>query len=480
MHVTLSATHRGLRGRRLFIASITLVVGVVAQLSAQDRLDPVTMGTGRSSIAVTRGIGALFVNPAGIDYLPLLGTTLPQDVVFSIYSPAGTIGGTYLKGEEFSQIFGGLEGASNEDREQIGTLLVDERLFANGGVNFLSGTWRLGGGSGTLGVHYGSRAYARINFPDDLANLIASSNIAQKDFRFVNRGIGATWLTEFGVTYGKVFGSQSGTGWLPSVGVGLTGKLIGGVGHFDVEENSALYIDQINVGGQLRFLVRGGYTFRSAEPDEFDKINAVSNFLSSPFPATSGLGVGFDLGISGILYASANRYIHYGFVLGNVGTVSWTNKARERRGVDFRDTLGASLSNREFEKFEGDLVPVESYATPLPTVFRAGIGMTLRPAEEGGAGGLTLGLEGEVPLNQVPGNTPDPRIGLGVDWNVAEPLSLRTGLNVGGIGDLGIGFGVGVKPVEWMSIDVGTSELNGLFTGDRLDFAARIAFGVTP
>lgn len=460
-----------------FVPFLLLFLSVSAAAVAQDRLDPVTMGTARSGIATVRGLSSLFTNPGALDYFALHGTTLPQDIVFSVYSGGGSVGGTYLAGDEFSDLFGSLEGsASNEQRERVGELLVDERLFANGGVNFLSGTWRTKGG-GTFGLHYGSRLYARVNFPDDLANLIATSNITSQDFRFVNRGIGTAWLTEFGVSYGKVLGNQSATGWFPSVGLGLTAKLIGGVGQFEVDENSALYIDQINVNGQLRFLVRGGYVFRSAEPDDFDIVNAPGGFFSNPFPATSGFGYGFDAGISGILYRNEKEIVQYGMVLGNVGTINWSNKTRERLGENFHDTLGASLTNREFELFEGNLVPVDGYSTALPATFRAGLGLTLG-ADNPEDGMVTLGLEGEAPLNQVPGNTPDPRIAFGADWSIVKEFSLRAGLSVGGISDVGLGLGVGVRPLDWLTIDVGSSELNAIFSGDRLDLAARIAVGL--
>lgn len=456
---------------RLFIVSFALVPA-----AAQDRFDPVTMGTARSGIATTRGIGALSTNPGALDYFPIHQTTLPQDLVFSLYSGGGTVGGTYLAGDEFSEIFGSLDGATNEQRERIGELLVDERLFANGGIDFLSGIWRTKDG-GTFGLHYGSRLYARVNFPDDLANLIATSNITSQDFRFVNRGIGTAWITEFGLSYGKVLGNRTEKGWFPSIGLGLTANLLMGVAHFEVDENSAIYIDQINVRGQLRFLVRGGYHFRSAQPDDFDQVNAPGNFFTNPFPGMSGLGFGFDAGISGVLYRGDEQTVHYGFVLGNVGMVSWSNRTRERRALDFFDTLGASLTNQEFERFEGELVSIDGYSTALPSTFRAGLGLTLGDNDPE-TGKVTFGLEGEAPLNQVPGNTPDPRIAFGADWSLAKQFSLRAGLSAGGVGDVGLGFGFGLRPVDWLSIDLGTSELNAIFSGDRLDLAVRLAAGV--
>ena len=469
-------TRPAARSSAILLASVLFCLLGMVTLTAQDRLDPVTAGMARSGSALARGLGALTTNPGGLGYLAIGGSTLPHDVVFSVYSGGGSIGGTYLAGDEFAQIFGPIDGESDDERERIGELLVDERLFANGGINFLSAVWRLQGGGGTLGLTYGSRAYARVNFPNDLANLIATSNIASKDFRFVNRGIGATWLTDFGISYGRVFGDQSAEGWLPSFGLGLTGHLLGGVVHFDVTENSAIYIDQINVQGSLQFLVRGGYTFRSSEPDEFDQINAVGNFLSNPFPATAGLGYGVDLGLSGVLWRSGEETVYYGGTFSNLGRINWTNKARERRGRDFGDTLGASLGSAEFEKFEGNLVSVGDYSTTLPSTYRAALGYSKWNRAEKSS--VMVGLEAEVPLNQVPGNTPDPRFGAGVEWTPSEKISVRSGLAVGGIADASVALGFGLRPVEWMSIDIGTGELNSLLSGDRLDVAARISFGV--
>lgn len=462
--------------RGVLLGIFLLLLGISMTASAQDRLDPVTVGMARSGTALARGLGALGTNPGGLGYLAIGASTLPHDILFSVYSGGGSIGGTYLAGDEFAQIFGPLNGESDDARERIGELLVDERLFANGGINFLSAVYRLKDGGGTLGLSYGSRAYARVNFPNDLANLIATSNIASKDFRFVNRGIGATWITDFGLSYGRVFGDQTKEGWLPSFGLGVTGHLLGGVVHFDVTENSAIYIDQINVRGSLQFLVRGGYTFRSSEPDAFDQVNAVGNFLSNPFPATAGFGYGVDLGLSGILWRKGDQTVHYGGTFSNLGRINWSNKARERRGVGFHDTIGASLGVREFELFEGDLVTVGEYSTTLPSTYSAALGYSTYNVDDQSS--LMVGLEGEIPLNQVPGNTPDPRFSAGVEWTPNQYVSLRSGLAVGGISDAAVALGVGIRPNEWISIDVGTGELNGLLSGDRLDIAGRISFGV--
>ena len=91
---------------------------------------------------------------------------------------------------------------------------------------------------------------------------------------------------------------------------------------------------------------------------------------------------------------------------------------------------------------------------------------------------LILDIEGEVPLNDVPGNTVNPRLSVGADWQANEWLSLRGGLSGGGVSGFGVGIGAGIRPADWLAIDIGTSEINGIFAGKRLDLAFRAAAGI--
>jgi hypothetical protein len=453
------------------------------------------MGMARASVATTRGLGSLASNPPAIDYHPFTGSDLPFDLTASVYTYGGTIGSTFFSGSDFEQIFGTKPGGiSDKDREQIGQLLQDEKLFANGAINLFTLRYRTLDG-GAFGLYYGHRLYSEVNFPEGLVTLLETSNIATNRFEFTTSGVSGTWITELGVTYGKQFGSLSEPGWFPLVGVGVTAKYLQGVAHFDIGDNSILTIDPITVNdgttSKAGFLVRGGYRFRTAEPDNFDPASAVSKFLLPLFPGTAGSGFGADAGISGVLYrrpganadGTARDAIFFGLALMNAGSITWNTNTSERVARNLHDTLGSSaITNEQLDRYVGELTPIADFTTSMPMTFRAGIGVDLSAYSssgtlEGDRLPLLVNIEGEVPLNHEAGNPEDPRVAVGVDWRASEEFSLRSGISIGGTNGFGFGLGAGWRPLEWLALDAGTSELNAIFNGKRVDFAIRAMVG---
>lgn len=479
--------------------SLPLLAALVlpGALRAQDRLDPVSMGTARSAIASVRGLGGVVANPGAIALDPLDAVTLNQPITFSLYTLGGSIGSTYFSGDRFREIFGEKpEGLTNDQRQRLGDLLQDEKLFANGGINLLTVRYRTDDG-GTFGLQYGHRLVARVNFPEEFRQLLRSGNLV-RPYEFVNRGIGATWSTQLGLSYARVLGSPR-QGWLPSAGVGATVKLVQGVAHFEIQDNSILTVSQIEAGGSAAFLIRGGYTFRSAEPEGFDQNGAVGAFQTALFPGTSGLGIGLDIGISGTLLRTAStrptgagsatatrEAVVYGIVLQDVGTISWSTNTYERRLSNVRDTLrSASLSNDQFRRFEGKLERVPDFSTPLASVLRAGLGFDIGALTDDPDTRLLLNVETEAPLNDVPGNPEGPRVALGAIWGPSELLSLRGGVSMRSTNDsatstndIGVGLGIGFRPLDWLSIDLGSSDVAAIARGETIDLSVRVAAGL--
>jgi hypothetical protein len=465
------------------ILSIVLLVAAAAVACAQDRLDPYSMGTARAAIATVRGLGSAVANPGALALRALDSTTLDERIVGSLYTLGGTIGSTYFNGDRFREIFGEHpEGLSNADRQRLGDLLQDEKLFANGGINLLSVRYRTPG-SGTFALQYGHRLVARVNLSgsdstEDFRYLLRTGNLAH-NYRFINRGVGATWMTQLGLSWGTELGSRR-SGWLPSAGVGATVKLIQGVAHFEILDNSILTVDQIEAGGSAAFLIRGGYTFRSAQPENFDQNGAVGDFQSALFPGSAGTGIGADIGISGVLYRTPRHRdaIFYGVVLQDVGTISWSTNTYERTLPEVRDTLRtASLTNDQFNRYAGTLARVPDFSTPLASVLRAGLGFDVGALGDSPAS-VRVDVEAEAPLNDVPGNPEVPGFAIGADWGAADWLSLRTGVSAGGTSTFGVGLGVGLRPLDWLTIDVGTSEVEAVVTGERIDLSVRLAAGI--
>ncbi len=330
---------------------------------AQDRLDPVAMGKARASVATVRGIGAVASNPGALDLGTMQAFTLTDDITVSAYNVGGTVGSTYLSSSDFQQIFGKSTGWPNqEERKRLGELLQDERLFANGANNLIAARYQTSGG-GTFGLHYGHRAFARLNFPDDFSRVISKGELLLERYRFINRGVGAQWFTELGLSYGKSFGSTSTPGWFQQVGVGATLKLLGGIAELDVDDNSFIAIDQKTLDGTRAYVIRGGYAVRSAQPADLNPADAVSTFIAAMFPATSGSGFGGDVGISGVLYRKAGAdplgagrdAIYFGISLHDIGSIHWTDVAYERSQTNINDTLrNGTLSNDQFKAYQGN------------------------------------------------------------------------------------------------------------------------------
>lgn len=455
---------------------------------AQDRLDPVAMGKARASVASARGLSALVSNPGGLHLSVTDGITLNTDLVLSLYNIGGTIGSTYFSSSDFEQIFGRSAGwPEQNDRRRLAELLQDERLFANGANNLVEARYRMD--AYTVGLYYGHRLYARLNFPDEFKRVLETGELLAEQYRFINRGVGGSWITELGLSFGTSFDNRRGHSWFGPIGVGATVKLLRGVAQFGVDDNSHITIDQKTLGGTRSYVIQGGYAIRSSQPDEFDPSSAVSQFQLGMFPSTAGLGFGLDLGVSGVLYTrrfSGSPHgvaevpaVMFGLAVQNLGRITWSGNNYLRMESGISDTLrNAALDNEFFKKYEGRPLPTSEYSTSLPAVLRAGLGVNVKAFADDMDGQLMVDIEGEVPLNSVPGNTTDPRLAVGADWAINNSVAVRGGLSVGGIGGFGIGLGVGVRPIEQLTIDVGTSELNALIGGERVDLAIRLALAL--
>ncbi len=447
---------------------------------AQDRLDPVSMGTARSSVATVRGIATVASNPGALALPDIGGVEVNRGLTFSVYNAGGTIGSTYLNTSRYQNLFAPGEDYRGDLAGEV--LRQKRRLLANGGVNLLTVRYHTEH-AGTFALHYGQRVHAEINFPERLAYTLATLNLASEDFRFSNdSGIGGTWTSELGLSYGTSYGDRSTGGWFPLVGVGLTAKLVQGIVHFAVDDNSIVSITQTSLGSKgIGFVVTGGYRFRTAEPEGFDPNNAVGTLLSGLPTATAGLGYGLTLGASGVLYRTANGTdaAYFGVVVQDLGRVTWDGVTTVRTARDIRDTIiNASLTDQQLESYAGTVERVADFTTALPSTVRAGIGLNLNSLLPDISARVLLGVEGEFALNREPGQARDPRLGIGGQWAPNDAFALRTGIGWGGATTFGVGLGFGWKPLDWLALDVGTSELDAIIEGERLDLAVRLTLGV--
>ncbi len=464
-----------------FLLTVVLLLAVGSVRSwGQDRVDPIGAGKARASVASARGLAAVVANPGGLGLRRIDGFSLDHPLTVSLYNVGGSIGSTFLSSSEFNQIFGRTQGwPSQEDRRRLGTLLRDERLFANVANNLITACYTTPN-AGTFGFHYGHRIYSRLNFPEDFTTVLANGELFNTQYEFVNRGIGVSWLTEFGLSWGYGFTTEAS--WFPTVGLGATLKLIQGVAEFDVGDNSIMRVDRVTAGGGFGFQIRGGYLVRSSEPDGFDLTSAVGAFEVGLFPATAGSGFGADFGVSGVLYRDrtlGRDIVFFGVAVSDIGSVTWSKNTLQRVQTGINDIIpNAVLNDEQFRRYQGTLSAIPDYSTATPSTVRAGLSLDVGALSDAKDDRLLIDIEGELPLNDVPGNPEPPRVSVGADWGVNDWLQLRGGLRGGSIGNFGIGLGVGIRAGKRVTIDIGTSEINAIVAGDRVDLALRVAVGL--
>ena len=166
----------------------TLVLFLISyfSLNSQNIFSPVSSGKAHATVATSKGLDAIFSNPASLD-------DKSDSSVFelSVYNFGGKIGKTYLNSSELNKIFG-FSGSETVDRSELAQLLEDEKLFLNIGINLITAKLSLGN-NGTLGINFGTRLYCRLRFDNQLVKLIEPSNIGIQDSLITNQGVVEVW-----------------------------------------------------------------------------------------------------------------------------------------------------------------------------------------------------------------------------------------------------------------------------------------------
>ncbi len=445
----------------------TLVLFLISyfSLNSQNIFSPVSSGKAHATVATSKGLDAIFSNPACLD-------DKSDSSVFelSVYNFGGKIGKTYLNSSELNKIFG-FSGSETVDRSELAQLLEDEKLFLNIGINLITAKLSLGN-NGTLGINFGTRLYCRLRFDNQLVKLIETSNIGIQDYLITNKGVGGAWTREIGITYSKQFLNYNE--FFSELSFGITPKLIFGIASLELDENSIISTNQINVRGSSGYRIRGGFKFSASHPDNFNLSEELSNFTTNFFSPSSGFGIGVNLGFQTVFIKTANSKYKFGVELQDLGKINWSNQVFKRSLVNLDDTITTgAISNDKFKEYSGELKTGGEFSTELPTSIRLGFGAEFIKLN---ISFITLDFESEFPLTKIGGVYSNPRFAIGSDMKIMDYLSLRNGFSFGGNDEFGIGFGIGLNPISNLKFDIGSSSLNKFFTLKQIDFSARLSY----
>ncbi len=192
---------------------------------------------------------------------------------------------------------------------------------------------------------------------------------------------------------------------------------------------------------------------------DFGNLTAPSLDTSGQF-RPAGKGFGFDVGLN-----LSTSYFQVGMSLTQLGSVTWSANVFEMKdftvdSIDFSG-LDSTIFNSQIH-----LVDVSGLAdkkVPLPSKFRMGISSEIIDK-------LHIGMDIAIPLNQGPGNLIRPFVGLGMDYDLLNFLTVSSGMTFGGNYrfdvPLGIRFHIGPQNKGY-ELAVATRDVLTFFGADR-------------
>jgi hypothetical protein len=171
--------------------------------------------------------------------------------------------------------------------------------------------------------------------------------------------------------------------------------------------------------------------------------------------------------------------ILFGLAVEDIGSLTWDGRNQQRSKLKI-DTIiteqNGGITNAVLDRFQGELDTIPAFDTPLPAHVRGGVGGDITAFVPRIPGDLLGGIEANFDLNDAIGHE-GTRLSIGGDWIPLKWLSVRSGLQIGGRVGAALSLGLGARPFPWLSIDAATSDIVGVFNGDRqtIDLALQIA-----
>ena len=456
----------------LWCGSAVLLLAVPGTGAGGDRTNIAGVGMARTSVATSRGVGAVGINPANIAISS--GETVEISLVpFGVHA-----GSDFMTYGMYTDYFTGVETDSGRfarylteaDKRKILDSFSEETGYVGGdAVSRPLGVLVRFGGSMAAAVSVTERVVGFGEVPKDYLEFLFHGNPPGSVYDFSATRAAASWTREYGLSFAS---ELPAVGFLRKLSAGLSLKLVHGYGYVEVTRFNSRLVTATNgtLDGAVDVLTR----MTVIEPFQEGGSAAYSVF---PDPVGSGFGV--DLGLS----AEVTDALRAGVSVTDIGSMQWRREIEEFSSsslIHFDDPLSESQRDSIEDAIHGEKREGKAFSTSLPTVLRLGFAVDLheldlfRPII---LGELTLGFDYHQGFSNVPGATSRPRFSTGFEYRPLSFLPLRAGLSVGGrtstLFALGFGFQMGL-----FSFDVASENLGWLFSPDSFS-QGTVAVGMT-
>jgi hypothetical protein len=426
---------------------------LVPVLAGGERTAVRHMGMARSSMATTRGLDAIGINPANIS---LSDSSLVQ---FSFLPLGAHVGSDFLDYDLYTTYFTGVPTDSgrepryldDNDKRRILDAFTSDITYSSFDVEArLAGVVLDAGQGGAFALTVTDGLYGYADIPKDYIEFALNGNTPGSSFEFGATDAKAAWLREYALSYAKRFS----IGDLSTLAIGFSAKIVHGFGYFDVRSFRTSMVTAEN--GQLTAVV----DYRARRAGSF-KDPILRSF--NVFPVPAGSGVGFDFGIG----TTINEYLTFGASVTDVGSLSWSEDAREYV-ADTTIVVDDPLDNTQREAIEdaikGNEYPLDAFSTGLPATVRIGAALAIHkiPGMNSMPGELLLELNYSKGLRKQAGASFNHRVALGVEYIPVHWLPLRSGISAGGSDNINIALGFGLR-LGVFSFDVASENMTWVF-----------------
>ncbi|MFA6457049.1 MAG: DUF5723 family protein [Bacteroidota bacterium] len=425
-----------------------------------DKYSPKTVAMGRAFVASSRGLDAVGLNPANlalddrnatvtINLVPL-GFSVGSDLFnYKIYND-------YFTGTKVINPVTGVE-------ETVGRELSDADkkeilgLFPGGiaRTQFSMETSPIG-----LSFQVGDFGFALVPSVQSVVNL----DLPEGYMKFLLNG-----LEQNGSIY-NLSGTAINASSVAEMNFSAAYKL-----PFNTPE-----IDELAVGVGVKYLIGLGYIvtdkynstisnspFNTTPDANGNLINLNANFdflqfTASPNPDSPepvGSGMGFDIGVSGLLYNT----VRVGISVTDIGSITWDKQTKAIIGSANLNIVGiaeASAQDSLKDAFKGKTIDTTGFSYSLPTALHAGVAVQMDDVLEDFPFRWLVAADLHLGFNNVAGNTTLAQYSIGMELDpLAGWLPLRTGILAGGRERFAWSLGFGIHLANTFDLDFATQSI---------------------
>ena len=420
---------------------------------AGDQTDIRGLGMARSSVAASRGLDAVGINPANL--------ALPDDgtVTISLVPIGVGVGSDFMTYGLYNKFFTGVDSPTGRVARNLSEADKQELLNA-----FPGGTGRIGadaevrpvglalrfGGFATFAFTATERVAASATIPSAYARFLLEGVTPGSAYDFSGAAGSAAWTREYALSAGFA---------LPDVPVfrswsaGLSVKLVHGFAYAAVTRDDT-------------WLSAGSNGVLDANVD-MAGVTSQSDFRGSPFPSPAGSGIGVDLGLS----AELNEFLMAAISVTDIGSLRWDGDVRQVYGLG-RMHLDDPMNGAQRDSLEhavtGKTAPGGAFTTALPTTLRMGVQVELEKikwVKKILYGEMTAACDFSQGFSDFPGSSRVGRLSLGLEYRPWQFLPIRTGVGFGGEDHFNFALGFGLK-IWVVQVDIASDNIGWLLSHD--------------